>query len=305
MKITLNQPYSFTQLGGRANQEDARFPDEDRPQGCAPFFLVCDGVGGSEKGEVASHTVCAAFAKALVGTDWSEDFSTEAFQAALGYAYKQMDKASTPENAGMATTLTFVCFHAGGCLAAHMGDSRIYQVRPGAGILYRSDDHSLVNALVHSGNLTPEAAENYPNSNVITRYIAAPGAGGERLEATVVRIDDICAGDYFFLCSDGVLERVSDEQLVDILSSPDSDEEKAARLADMSRDSNDNNTAYLIPIAAVEGDDVSDGNVTDDTSEGPSTLNFSRRPTQALDVSSASDVSLGSRVKGFFKKLFR
>ena len=120
-----------------------------------------------------------------------------------------------------------------------------------------------------------------------------------------MRIDDICAGDYFFLCSDGVLERVSDEQLVDILSSPDSDEEKAARLADMSRDSNDNNTAYLIPIAAVEGDDVSDGNVTDDTSEGPSTLNFSRRPTQALDVSSASDVSLGSRVKGFFKKLFR
>lgn len=306
MKIILNQPYSFHQLGQRDNQEDARFPDADRPEGCAPFFLVCDGVGGCERGEVASRIVCEVFARALAGTDWGRELTDEDFQTVLGCAFHRMEQASTPENRGMATTLTFACFHAGGCTVAHMGDSRIYHVRPGSGILYRSEDHSLVNALVHSGNLTPEAAINHPNSNVITRYVAVVPNEEDRSKATVVCLEDVQAGDYVFLCSDGVLECVPDETLFDTLSDLSlSDEEKMARLADLSHNSHDNNTAILIPIASVEkegGEFAADD--SGEVSEGD-TIRIPRPTDEAKDLSAIAAPTLVKRLGTWWQRLFR
>jgi len=304
MKVTIGQPYSFHQLGKRDNQEDARFPDEDKPQNPAPFFVVCDGVGGCEKGEVASNAVCKAFAKALAKTDWNGDFANDDFKVALNEAYDSLNDMANKDNADMATTLTFVCFHAGGCLVAHIGDSRIYHIRPNAGILYRSEDHSLVNALVHSGNLTPEEAERHPQSNVITRYIGITKDGQERSNATVMRITDIQAGDYFFLCSDGVLESVSDKTLLDILSMPMTDEEKMGNIARLCQDSHDNNTAYLIPIASVENDDEGEAEAVLAQSEGSDTSVFSKRQEQARDVAPSVEQTTQEKVVGFFKKLF-
>lgn len=253
MKISLNQAYSFTQLGHRANQEDARYPDCDTPQGEQHFFVVCDGVGGSEKGEVASRTVCDAFGKALEDFDWSRPFTTHDFERALDFAFSELERISTPENRGMATTLTFAAFHAGGCFIAHIGDSRVYYVRPSQGIVYRTDDHSLVNALVRAGVITAEEAETHPDRNVITRSVCVPEADQERSSATVVNIDDVRPGDYVFLCSDGVLKRLTDKALTDCLSQPGSDATKCANIAAMSVDSDDNNTAYLVSVAAVAG----------------------------------------------------
>lgn len=253
MNIRLNQPYSFTQLGKRANQEDSRYPDSDAPKGMQPFFVVCDGVGGSEKGEVASRTVCSAFGKALAGRDWSSPFTTADFGKALDFAFNELKRVSSPENKGMATTLTFVAFHSGGCFIAHIGDSRVYYVRPGAGIVYRTEDHSLVNALVRAGVITEKEAETHPDRNVITRSVCVPTDEQERSAATVVNITDVRKGDYVFLCSDGVLKRLSDQSLVELLSGDSSDAEKCAKIASMSVDSDDNNTAYLISVADVEG----------------------------------------------------
>ncbi len=253
MKISLNQAYSFTQLGRRANQEDARFPDCDAPQGEQHFFVVCDGVGGNEKGEVASRTVCDAFGKAFDGFDWSRPLTTADFEHALDFAFSELARIATPENRDMATTLTFAAFHAGGCFIAHIGDSRVYYVRPGQGIVYRTDDHSLVNALVRAGVITAEEAETHPDRNVITRSVCIPEADQERSSATVVNIDDVRPGDYVFLCSDGVLKRLTDQTLVDRLSQPSSDAAKCANIAAMSVDSDDNNTAYLVSVASVAG----------------------------------------------------
>lgn len=253
MDIRLNQPYSFSQLGQRANQEDARFPDCDAPKDCRPFFVVCDGVGGNEKGEVASRTVCDAFGKALDGRDWSIPFTARDFEKALDFAFDELKRVSTPENMGMATTLTFVAFHAGGCFIAHIGDSRVYYVRPGSGIIYRTEDHSLVNALVRAGVITKEEAETHPDRNVITRSVCVPDAEQERSAATTVNISDVQPGDCVLMCSDGVLKRLSDDAITDILSKPASDAEKCARIASMSVDSDDNNTAYIISVDSVVG----------------------------------------------------
>ena len=165
MKIKINQPYSFYQLGRRDNQEDARFPDSDKPENPLPFFVVCDGVGGLDKGEVASRTVCESFEETLSEFDWSEKLEVSDFENALGKAYEALSDVVNSSTKDMATTMTFVGFHRGGATMAHIGDSRIYHIRPEVGIMYRSDDHSLVNALVRSGNITAEQFKKYNIKN--------------------------------------------------------------------------------------------------------------------------------------------
>ncbi len=75
MNITLRQPYSFCQKGRRANQEDARYPDADRPSALTHAFVVCDGVGGHDKGEVASRTVADAIGAYMERVDFTNEFT--------------------------------------------------------------------------------------------------------------------------------------------------------------------------------------------------------------------------------------
>lgn len=251
MDIKLNQAYSFHQVGDREYQEDARFPDMDKPSPNQRFFIVCDGVGGCDKGEVASQTVCAAIGKAMRLTDFKKDFTNADFNRVLDTAYDALDRKATPENREMATTLSFVCFHGGGCTMAHIGDSRVYHIRLSEGILYRSEDHSMVNSMVHNGMLTPEQAINHPQGNVITRYMEPVEPDENRCMATVMRTVNVKGGDYFFLCSDGVLHCISDDKLIEILESDESDETKMRKIATRCENSEDNNTACLISVACA------------------------------------------------------
>lgn len=253
MRIKLGQPYSFCQMGLRTNQEDARFPDDDKPINPKPFFVVCDGVGGCDAGEVASKTVCKSIGRELNGFDWDEDFSNLDFAKVLAKAYKALDRMADNDNKEMATTMSFAAFHGGGCTLAHIGDSRIYQIRPSAGILYRSEDHSLVDSLVHNGLLSPDASHKHPQATTVTRYMCPVQDGEERFAATVLRTTDIERGDYFLICSDGVLDRIDDELLVEIVCNEETDEQKVRTLASLSQESQDNNTAFLIPILSVTG----------------------------------------------------
>ena len=256
MNIKLSQAYSFCQMGQRSTQEDARYPDQDVISRQQRFFVVCDGVGGSEKGEVASASVCQSFAESLSSIDLNAMvFGQQAFSEALNEAYRALDAKDNRENHDMATTMTFVCFHQGGCMMAHMGDSRIYQVRPGQGIIYRSEDHSLVNSMVRAGVISPEQGIDHPQGNVITRYMEPKDPDKERFMATVVSTTDVRQGDYFLLCTDGVLHQVKDDQLEAILLSGKSDQEKCDLLATLCETSSDNNTAILVHVASVEGNE--------------------------------------------------
>lgn len=251
MQITLGQPFSFCQMGLRSNQEDARFPDSDIPDSQKPFFVVCDGVGGSDCGEVASKTVCKSFARTLDKFDWSQTFTRHDFSKALESAYKALDRVADEENFDMATTLAFAAFHQGGCMMAHIGDSRVYQFRPPTGILYRSEDHSLVGSLVESGILSPDEAKSHPQASTITRYMCPNVEQNERFDATVFQTTDIRQGDYILLCSDGVLNLIDEETLTGIICCDKDDEQKMKQLADLCIRSQDNNTAILIPVASV------------------------------------------------------
>lgn len=304
MEITISRPYSFIQLGRRKNQEDARFPDVDSPESGKTAFVVCDGVGGQDKGEVASRIVADTIGKAMNGYDLNKPFGCKEFSRVLEKTYQALNSAATRENRDMATTMTFVCFHGGGVFAAHVGDSRIYQIRPGEGVIFRSDDHSLVNALVHSGNITPEQAENHPQSNVITRCLS-PSSGDSLTQASTLQITDVKPRDYFFLCTDGVEHCVDDSTLCDILATDRPDREKMDTIAKLSANSSDNNTAYLIRVADVKGDSCPTDATTDDNQNGSSDTVIIDVPLETVRETDAKvQNSFGSRISDFLNKWF-
>jgi protein phosphatase len=305
MIIRLSQPLSFSQQGGRDYQEDARFPDSDFPSPKQRFFIVCDGVGGSEHGELASNTVCRAFARKMPALNEQDDFSNDDFSHVLDFAYDQLDKTACKTKGDMATTLTFICFHACGCTMAHIGDSRIYQIRPMQGIIYRSDDHSLVNSMVHNGVISPEQALEHPQSNVIIRCMEPVEERQNRSQATVIRTRDIESGDYFLLCSDGVLENIDDDLLTDILVGSDaSDNEKMRQIRDICKESNDNNTAVLLRISEVlksESEMEKPDNFPNDDANEPSTRRFERHKHESSEIESVQS----PKNDGFLSKLKR
>lgn len=257
MKIAIRKPLGYTQIGRKDQQEDAVWPlfsDVTEDNRC---IVLCDGVGGSEHGEVASQTSSKVIGEYLSEKLAKSDYVCDKdVQDAVNLAYDELERIDA-DNAGngtvsMATTLTCVCIHKEGILAAHMGDSRIYHVRPGQGLLYQSADHSLVNVLLQAGELTIEEAKNFPRKNVITKAIQPHGE--KRFKAEVQHLTDIEKGDYIFLCCDGVLEQLTNERLVEILSMECSDKVKLSLLEAESADrTNDNFTAYLIPIDKVKG----------------------------------------------------
>lgn len=303
MEILLNQPCSFIQLGRRTNQEDARFPDEDMPQDYNAAFVICDGVGGQDCGEVASRIVADSIGKSMQKYDLSKPFGYQDFEKVLKTAYKAIGstKKGKPE---MATTMAFICFHSEGVFIAHIGDSRIYHIRPQVGIMHQSNDHSLVYALVHSGNLTPEEAIGHPQSNIITRCIS-PSRNAEYSTATTLQISDVEAGDYFFLCTDGVLHQLDDSDLLYILSSDKSDAAKIDEIAQLSKNSSDNNTAYLIGISDIIYDVNEEVNSNEDTEAYISdTTPLSNTVNEIIETRKITNNSLGTQISDFFNKLF-
>lgn len=265
MRFTLSDPIWIHELGKRANQEDSLYPSEGNATSADRVFVLCDGMGGHEAGEVASSSVCESLGRWFRKHVSADDVLTAAtFNEALSAAYEDLDiRDNGVSEKKMGTTMTFIMFHAGGATAAHIGDSRIYQLRPGeAKPLFKTNDHSLVNDLVRLGEITEEEARTSPNRNVITR---AMQPGEHRSKADITLLTDVQPGDWFFLCSDGMLEQMEDEEIVALITdetlSPD---EKRQELIRRTSDNKDNHTAWLIQVTAVEGTPlISDADTTE------------------------------------------
>ena len=246
---------SIYELGKRSNQEDSIFPEYSPEPTNGDLFILCDGMGGHAAGEVASQTVCETMST-YIGEHPREDglFVVSDFNAALDAAYAALDAKDTEDEKKMGTTLTFVKFHAGGCFIAHIGDSRIYHIRPSEHrILHVTRDHSLVNDLIKLGEMTPEEAKASRQKNIITRAIQPHQEA--RTKADYKEITDLKAGDYFYMCSDGMLEQAEDEEIVNILSLPKTDSEKIKILKGATKDNKDNHSAHLIRIVEILDED--------------------------------------------------
>lgn len=290
MRIKIYQPLAIHELGKRANQEDSIYPIEGKATEKDRLFLLCDGMGGHEHGEVASQSICKSLSSFLLQhAVASEGLEDKLLSDALAYAYEELDKlAIAGDSRQMGTTLTLLYFHSNGCTTAHIGDSRIYHLRPSSHtILYKSRDHSLVYDLYQAGELTYEEMKTFPQKNVITRAMIAGDRNHPKPD--VIHISDIQPGDYFYICSDGMLEQMGDEELLDVFSANVRDEEKRQMLISETSDNKDNHSAYIVHIKEVSHDEADVSLVNEEPTAKCNALNI--KP-DVEEVTSSPDVEV-------------
>lgn len=246
--------YPINEIGQRTNQEDSLFPSPEEAPSEGSLFILCDGMGGHAAGEVASQTVCSVMSRFILSHPRDDGFFEEKdFSEALECAYAALDERDTDDERKMGTTLAFVMFHNGGCFVAHIGDSRVYHIRPSANkVLFMTRDHSLVNELIELGELSREEAKTSRQKNVITR--AMQPHQDQFVRADCVNLTDLKDGDYIYMCSDGMLEQMEDREIVNILSLRKPDPEKIRILIGATKDNKDNHSAHLIRIQSVQDD---------------------------------------------------
>lgn len=252
MTTTIFLPQCLHELGNRDNNEDNIFPALGQASVQSRLFMVCDGVGGAAKGEVASQLAIDGFNHYF--TQNPAAVSDEKYlQNALDYVQDTFDAyiAQHPEAKSMGCTLTLLHLHEAGATVAHAGDSRVYHLRNGR-IRWQTEDHKMVSEMVKAGVLTPEQAIGHPQMNVISRAIQ--GKKTKVIKADVKQIPNLESDDYFFLCTDGVLENLTDELLEDIIKNTESDEEKITLIRQLCEGrTQDNFSAYLIHIKEAIG----------------------------------------------------
>ena len=247
MTITLERPYAATDKGRRRKNEDFIHPLSELESSGERLFMVCDGVGGSKKGEIASSLACESFQTYFHTFFEGGDPTREFINKAVRYTESRFDEyvKSHPEAYGMATTLTFLYIGTSGITMAHIGDSRIYQLRKG-NIIHKTEDHSLVNSWVKLGVISEEEAFVHPQRNVITKAIMGSHFS---VEADVKLQTDIRPGDVFLMCTDGVCECFPDEKLEKLFADQSNMEIiKDTIVEHCSNEANDNFSFYILPI---------------------------------------------------------
>jgi protein phosphatase len=201
--LRVAEQYAVTDTGRQ------RRANEDSLLARSPLFVVADGMGGAQAGEVASRIAVEYFQPGLGDASQPERELAELARAANSRIHELSH--SNAEQAGMGTTLTAVYVGEDEVAIAHVGDSRAYCLRDGE-LLRLTDDHSLVDELMRQGRLTPEEAVEHPQRSVITRALGPEGAVEVDTRSYRAR-----AGDVYLLCSDGLTTMLSEEEILALL----------------------------------------------------------------------------------------
>ena len=196
----------------RAANEDAYYVDPMRR-----FLVVADGVGGMPAGAVASALATAEVSLLLSELPTAHRHGErlgEALTAALQSAQTCVVHEAKHESAwaGMCTTLVAAYRDGSRMATVHVGDVRVYHLRKGQ-VVAVSEDHSLVAELVRAGEITAEQARSHPKRNIVTQAIGQPEPLEPRLTAFEMK-----KGDDLLLCSDGLFDVLSDNEIVGIVA---------------------------------------------------------------------------------------
>jgi protein phosphatase len=215
------------------------------------IFVVADGVGGAEAGEVASAAAVdvlnQAFHQKLAAGEDAEDLMELAIQRANNSIHQMA--VENPRLSSMATTV--VALHLDGRTATlgHVGDSRLYRLTPDGKLLRETADHSVVEEEVRAGRMTPEQAANHPSKNVISRAL-----GAEALVEVDMKTTEVEDGSTFLLCTDGITRHLPDNELRELLMSGGSAEAICAEMKQrcFQRGAEDNLTAVIVQVGTPQ-----------------------------------------------------
>ena len=200
----------------RAQNEDAYACDPEQA-----LFLVADGMGGENFGEVASRLTVEQFTGIitpyLIDDEMTIPFeqlsAKDTFEGILLHAVKGANSAvigyaeDQPSHQGMGSTLTAAVYQNPFLYVAHVGDSRLYRI-DSDNIEQITEDHTRVQQMVNKKLITPEQAQNHPQKNIITQCVGRK----KRIKPDIFHIE-MAPDSTYLLCSDGLNDMVSDEEI--------------------------------------------------------------------------------------------
>lgn len=233
------------------NEDRAAF--FERPDGLK-LAIVADGMGGHNAGDVASEMTMEEAQKLFLAA--SDDHFQERHKkrawlidvvVALNNKLHRYAKEHS-ECSGMGTTLDMALLDGEQCTIAHVGDSRVYHFYNG-GIEQVTRDHSYVNALVESGEISEEEAQHHPKKNVILRALGTDATISPDLYDVVLTQDS-----YLLLCSDGLSNKVSVEEMASIIAPQGTLQKKGQQLIKLANASGGEDNISLVLIAKDEGE---------------------------------------------------
>jgi protein phosphatase len=213
-----------------------------------PLFVIADGMGGAQAGEVASRLAAAAFREYHEADELPAD---ERLAAIVQEANRRIfERAREDAQAsGMGTTVTAALVEGDRVVLGHVGDSRAYLLR-GDEVTQLTDDHSLVADLVRSGRLTPEEAEAHPQRSVITRALGTD----PEVDVDALAVD-AQPGDVFLLCSDGLTTMVANDAILRIVQDASTLDDAAKELVRAANRGGGEDNVTVILFRIQDGDD--------------------------------------------------
>ena len=233
----------------RSNNEDACFVLLSEN-----IYMVADGVGGGNAGEIASRTTVSELANYITKTHIEN--ATNKY-AIVNYFQDCIDKINSKifemakkfeQNKGMATTLALLYAKGGMAYIGNVGDSRVYLYRDNE-LVQLTEDHTYVNTLVKAGILTEEQANVDKRKNIITKAIGAD----ETVEPDFYQVN-IMKDDIFVLCTDGLYDEVNNDEMIEILKMELSMSETCDRFIELANKNGGNDNITVISLKATEED---------------------------------------------------
>ena len=233
----------------RSNNEDACYVlKKDK------VFIVADGVGGNNSGEIASRTCVDEIAKYVETHDLTLCETDEDIEAYFAECIKDVNfkilelSQRHEENWGMATTVVVACLKDNQLYVFNVGDSRAYILRNHT-LTQITEDHTYVNSLVKAGVITAEEAETHENRNMITRAIGADYKIDA--DAFVITVE---AGDRILLCTDGLYGEINHDELCAQLAEDVSMTEICDAFVDAAKSNGGNDNITMIVVNVTEED---------------------------------------------------
>ncbi len=198
----------------KTNQDAVLVKTAKTPNGYVGMFVVCDGMGGLDQGELASATVVRGLSDwfeivlpDLLHSNRQEEDIRDALKACINEQNAKILDYGDETNTKVGTTVTALLIIHSRYYIVHIGDSRAYQI--GERVTRLTKDQTLVEREVERGNITPEQAQKDPRRNVLLQCV-----GATRELDVVILTGETEAGTVFLLCTDGFYHKITDEELL-------------------------------------------------------------------------------------------
>ena len=222
----MGKTVSITDIGRKRKLNQDYVFISDIPVGkLSNLYLVADGMGGHNAGGFASRYAVETIVDEISGSREEEAFAI-LYEAIEEANRRVIEKAAEDESmSGMGTTLVAATVSGDLLKVANVGDSRLYLV--GEGIRQVTTDHSLVEEMVRMGGIDREQARNHPDKNIITRAIGAQS----EIKPDFFEVK-LMPGDRIFMCTDGVSNMLTDDEIFHILQEFEEEEEQIRQIVE-------------------------------------------------------------------------